>query len=122
MGRADEVARADLAQLLRLVRAGILLPVRAARREAAGLGRVDQVGRAPGDGRQAALADALALELGQGAEERLGVRVLRVLEEVEHGGLLDDLAGVHDGNVVRGLGHDPHVVGDDDHRHLVLLA
>ena len=34
--------------------------------------------------------------------------------------LLDDLAGVHHGDVVGGLGDDAHVVGDQDHRHLVL--
>ena len=37
-------------------------------------------------------------------------------------GVLDDLAGVHDDDVVRGLGDDAHVVRDDDHRHVVRLA
>ena len=38
------------------------------------------------------------------------------------GRLLDDLARVHDGDVVGDLGDDAHVVGDQDHRHLVLAA
>ena len=74
------------------------------------------------DRRQPALADALALELRQRAEQRLRVRVLRVVEQVERRALLDDPAGVHDDDVVGRLRDDAHVVGDDDHRHLVLVA
>ena len=36
--------------------------------------------------------------------------------------LLDDLARVHDDDVVGGLGDDAHVVRDHDHRHVVLVA
>ena len=105
-----------------LVRARVELTVRAARGETASLGRVDEIGRAAGNGRQPAFADPVAFELRERAKECFGVRVLGVLEELEDGGLLDDLAGVHDGNVVGGLGDDAHVVRDDDHRHLVFLA
>jgi hypothetical protein len=48
--------------------------------------------------------------------------VLGAVEEVERRGLLDHLAGVHDDDLVRRLRDDAHVVGDDDHRHLVLVA
>ena len=44
-----------------------------------------------------------------------------LVEEVERRGLLDDLAGVHDHDVVGHFGDDAHVVRDHDHRHLVLL-
>jgi hypothetical protein len=39
-----------------------------------------------------------------------------------HVGTLDDLAGVHDDDLVRHLGHDAEVVGDEHDRHPVLLA
>ena len=54
---------------------------------------------------------------GQRAEQRLGVRVLRMVEQLLRRRVLDDLAGVHHRDVVGGLGDDAHVVGDDDHRH-----
>ena len=34
--------------------------------------------------------------------------------------LLDDLAGVHHGDLVGAAGHDAEVVGDEDHRHVAL--
>jgi hypothetical protein len=43
-------------------------------------------------------------------------------EEVDGGGLLDDLTRVHDRDVVADLGHDSHVMRDEDHRHFVLAA
>ena len=56
---------------------------RAARREAARLRRVGQVGRTARDRGQPAFADSLALDLRQRPEQRLGVRMLRVVEQVE---------------------------------------
>ena len=106
---------------------GIMLGARvaarvgAARPEPARGRRVDQVRRTARDRCQASLADPLALELRQRTEQRLGVGMLRVVEEVERRGLLDHLARVHDEDVVGCLGDDAHVVGDDDHRHLVRL-
>jgi hypothetical protein len=48
--------------------------------------------------------------------------VLGSVEEILRGCLLDDLAGVHDRDVVGGLRDDTHVVRDHDHRHRVFLA
>ena len=45
-----------------------------------------------------------------------------MIEELLGRRLLHDLARVHDRDVVGRLGDDAHVVRDDDHRHLVLLA
>ena len=120
----DPVAGTDLAQLRLDGRARVVVVrVRTTRREAAGLGRVDEVGRTSGDGDQSPLPDLalVALELWQRAEECLRVRVLGVVEELVTRGLLDDLACVHDHHVVRCLGHDAHVVRDEDHGHVVLL-
>ena len=112
-----------LAQLRRLGRARVVaVRVRAPRREAARRRRRDQVGRPAGDRGEAPAADALALDLRQRPEQRLGVRVLGPVEEVERQRVLDDLAGVHHDDVVCRLGDDAHVVGDDDHRHVVALA
>ena len=117
------MARPDLAQLRHVLRARVVrVRVRAARREAARVGQIDEIRRPAGDRGQPALADAFALELRQRAEQRLGVRMLRMVEQLLRRRLLDDLAGVHDGDLVGRLGDDAHVVRDDDHRHLVLLA
>ena len=43
-------------------------------------------------------------------------------EHLEGRGLLDDLPCVHDEDAVRAAGDDPHVVGDEDDRHLQFLA
>jgi hypothetical protein len=48
--------------------------------------------------------------------------VLGSVEEILRCCLLDDLAGIHDRDVVGGLRDDAHVVRDDDHRHRVFLA
>ena len=52
-------------------------------------------------------------------EQALRVRVMRALEDGLAVGLLDDLAGVHDDDVVGHLGHDAEVVGDEHDRHPV---
>ena len=122
MRRADPVCGPDLAQLRLVLGAVVVARVAAAGGEAAGLGRVVQVGWTAGNGGQPPLAQVRALELGQRAEQRLGVGVLGVVEEVERRCVLDDLTGVHDDDVVRSLGDDAHVVRDDDHRHVVLVA
>ena len=117
------MTRADLAQLRFVDGAVVAAGVPASRPEAARLRRVDQVGRPAGDRGQPALADVRSLQLGQRPEQRLGVGMLGPVEEVERRGLLlDHLAGVHDDDVVRGLLDHAHVVRDDDHRHLVLVA
>ena len=92
---------------------------RGAKRQATG-GSIRSGGR-PGIAVRRPGADPLALDLRQGTEERLRVRVLRVVEQLVHRCLLHDLPRVHDEDVVGCLGDDAHVVRDDDHRHVVAL-
>ena len=83
MGRAHPVALPNLAQLGQPLGARVAAGVGTPRREAARLRRVDQIGRAARDRRQPPLADAGALDLRQRTEQRLGVGMLRVVEELE---------------------------------------
>ena len=85
MLRADEVAWPDLAELRHARRAGVSARVLAARGEATRVGRVEQIGRTARNCRQAPLPDAVALELRQRTEQRLGVGVLGAVEELEDG-------------------------------------
>ena len=64
---------------------------------------------------------ARVLELRDRLEERLGVRHPHVGEQRAGGGLLDDLAGVHHGDLVGAAGDHAEVVGDEDHRHVPVL-
>ena len=96
--------------------------VAAARREPARLRRVEQVGRAAGNRGQPALRACprpRAAGSAPSSASVYGCSGLSKRSSVER--LLDDLAGVHDDDVVGGLGDDAHVVRDDDHRHLVLV-
>src|SRR5262249_53961239 len=63
--------------------------------------------------RQAAAGGAL----GQRRKERRGVGVMRIGEEFADALLLDLLAGVENGDPLRGLRHDAHVVGDEYQPH-----
>ena len=87
--------------------------VRAARPEVAALGPVGERRREPRDRRQA--LRARAVEPGDRAEQAPGVGVLGVVEDLVERALLDDPAGVHDGDPVGDVGHDAEVVGDQDH-------
>ena len=86
----------------------------------------DAVTEEPRTAARVASSDALRtqgtipVELRQGAEEGLGVRVLRSREELARGRLLDHLTRIHDHDVVGDLGDHAHVVGDRDHRHVVV--
>ena len=53
-------------------------------------------------------------DVRDGAEQAHRVGVLRRGEQPGRRRLLDDLAGIHDGHVVAGLGHHAEVVGDED--------
>src|SRR5450759_3423532 len=98
-----------------------LLRPRAARVEDAALGRVRRAGHI------ALEDDAPPGALGGGIgdrhrrEQRLGVRVLRVV--IEHHAIrdLDDLAEVHDGHAVGGVLDHRQVVGDEDVRQFELV-
>ena len=91
---------------------------RAAVVELAAGGELQRVGHVAGDRLEALLAGA---RLGQGGEQALGVGVARVLEQGPHVGLLDDLGGVHDRDLVGHFGDHPEVVGDEPDRHADLL-
>src|SRR5262245_38845815 len=59
----------------------------------------------------------LAAQARHRAEQRARVRMLGRVEELAHWRLLDDLAGVHDGDPIAHLRDDPEVVRDEDQRH-----
>ena len=67
---------------IRSAQPSALAGVRAARREAAADGRVDEVGRPARDRGQPRVRDGGVLELRQRAEQRLGVGVLGPVEEL----------------------------------------
>ena len=105
-----EMARRDLDQRRRLGAAGGL-DEGAARGEAAAVGRPAHVGHAALDRGQAL---ALLVEARDRAQQAHRVGMLGPREEIADGGALDDLAGVHDGDIVGHLGDDAEIVGDQD--------
>ena len=119
---ADVVARADRQQ--RRVDLGgdrdvLLDPRRAARREPAALGQVDEVGDVARDDGQ------LVLDLADDRDRADQARVYGWRgspEQRRDVGLLDDLAGVHDRDAVAHLGDHAEVVGDEDDRRAGLVA
>ena len=89
----------------------------AARREQTTFRPVELAGHDAGDRRQPPLRRALR----QRREQRGGVGVVRILEQVARRVGLDLLAGILHDHAVRGLGDDAHVVGDEHQRHAVPL-
>src|SRR2546426_6130509 len=85
---------------------------RAARMKRASRGQVREIGWLTRDRIQGLLAP----ELRHRAEQGSRVRVLGVVEELPHRRLLDDLAGIHDGDPVTHLRHDAQVVRHEDQR------
>ncbi len=110
----DQVAVTDVQQLRPLGLAGAAVQVRvvAARVERASRRHVDQARRRALD-RDQPLA-ALPVDPRHRAEQTPGVRVLRPVEDVLRGAVLDRAAGVHHLDVVGQLGDHAEVVGDDD--------
>ena len=102
----------------RLLHQALLPHVRAARREAASLRRVHQIGRAAPDDLELGVAGVL--QLRDALQQRLGVRHLHVREQRPRRCLLDDLAGVHHGDLVGAAGHHAEVVRDEQHRHVAV--
>src|SRR5262245_52516900 len=84
-----------------------------ARMEGAPGRKAREVRRLPGD----RVERLLAAELRHRAQERPRVRVLRIVEQLLHRCLLDDLAGVHHGHAIAHLGDDAEVVRHEDQRH-----
>jgi len=68
------------------------------------------------------LAFAGGVGLGDGAQEGLGVLVLGGVHHFVAGAFFDDLAAVHDGDVVADVLDDGHVVADEEVGELELVA
>src|SRR5579884_1405824 len=85
---------------------------RAARVEGAAGRQCRQIGRLTGDRQQL----LLTAEPRHRAEQRLRIGMLRRVEEVAHAARLDDLAGVHDRELVAHARDDAEIVGDEDDR------
>src|SRR5437879_2011308 len=64
---------------------------------------------------------ALLLERGQARDQHLGVGVEWLGEDVADGRDLDEPSGVHHAEPVDELGHEPHVVADEDHGRTEIL-
>jgi hypothetical protein len=61
----------------------------------------------------------VALQAGAAGQQRLGVGVLRALEDLLHGAVLADLPVAHHHHLVGDLAHQAQVVADEEHAHLV---
>ena len=85
--------------------------VRAAGAEEAAFGQGCGVGHQAGYGLEPVRRFA---EVGQGAEEALGVGVQRLAEHLVYRAVLDDFARVHGGDLVAVLGHEAEGVGDEE--------
>ena len=96
-----------------------VIGVRGPRCEAVAHGEVARRGHRARDLVESAGA---GLDREDGTQQAARVLVGRVREQFLGGGLLDDLAGVHDGDVVRHLGDERQVVGHEDHGEAELLA
>ena len=79
---------------------------------------VEQVRRGAVDGGQGL---ALGAQLRQRLQQRPGVGVPCVVEDLFHGAVLDDLARVHNGHAVGHVCHNAQVMGDVDDRHAQLF-
>src|SRR3954470_1650867 len=111
----------DLAPVGRRQRDGVVVNadlhrMRAAWAEAAAGRRIDQVRRRARDEVQARGAQA-----DRRAQQLLGVRVLRVAEDVADVALLDDTARVHHRDPVACLGDDAEIVRDEQQRRVEVL-
>ena len=97
-----------------------LLHVRAARREAASLRRVDEIGRAAPDDLELGVA-ARSPASGCSCSSASVYGMPHVREQRPGRCLLHDLAGVHHGDLVGAPGHHAEVVGHEHHRHVAVL-
>src|SRR5262249_17567388 len=116
----DLVAWPDFLEWRRVLEVHGLGELTAWREAAARLDLSAQCGHRPGNGLE-------LLPLGRGeidprdrAQQALRVRMQRLLEQLAHRRLLDDLGRVHDDHALRRLGDDAHVVGDEQDRHAEL--
>ncbi len=63
----------------------------------------------------------VTVERRPASEQTLRVGVLRRREDLAGVALLDDLAAVHDNDVIGDVGDDAEIVRDEEHRHFVLF-
>src|SRR5207302_2994129 len=108
--RDTAVARAKVARLLGHAARH---DVGAARMEGTARRKTGQIRRVAADG----IERLLAAELRHRAEQRPRVGMLGSVEELPHRRLLDELAGVHDGDPVAHLRDDAEVVRHEDQGH-----
>src|SRR5689334_8135372 len=113
------VADADAA-LARSLGATALEHLRAARREDTARGPRDEIGELAADRRQGAARLGEACRVA--GQQRLGVRVLRAMEDVMRRAALDDFAGIEDDDVIAELGDQPEIVRDEEDRTVELAA
>jgi hypothetical protein len=90
----------------------------ATRREAAAVELLGQHRHGAGDGLQRLAAPT---RIGQRAQQRAGIRMLGIGEEVLRIGHLDDLAGVHQRHAMRHARDDSQVVRDQQQAQALLL-
>ncbi len=113
----DGVAGTELAESgLGGLAALVISAERAAGVELAAGGKGQGVGDVSTDGFESAL---FLTQTRQGTEQALGVWMAGLVKEGFDGGVLDDFAGVHDGNGVGDLGDDGQVVSDQHDSHLL---
>ena len=86
-------------------------------REGVAVHLVEQVRRGTVDGRELL---ALHAQLGHGGQQRPGVGMTGVEEDLVRHADLDDLAGIHDRHAIRHVGHNAQVVSDVDDGHVLL--
>ena len=66
--------------------------------------------------------DFWRIAIKPGGEQRLGVGLLRRLEDLTHGSEFHDLALLHDHHMVGEVSHDRQVMGDEDEGDAHLLS
>ena len=109
---------AELAEFgLDALAAFIISPERAARVKLTAAGKSQGIGDVSADSFEPA---CLLAQARQRTEQPLSVWMEGLIEEGLDGGVLDDFAGVHDGDGVGDLGDDGEVVSDEDDGHFLI--
>src|ERR687888_2634386 len=88
-----------------------VIRIGAARRKATAWRDIPQGGGLALDGIESLWA---LLHRRDGAQQRLGIGMRRLIKNLPHRAAFDDTTGVHDHHTVAHLRHDTEVVGDED--------
>ena len=91
-------------------------PHRAAKRQPSG--KSSKSRGLPVDGEQAVRSGSSG---ARNCNQRLSIRVGRIVEQTTDIGALHDAAGIHDGDPIAHPGHNAKVVGDENYRQPSLL-